>query len=147
MGARMRETNSLLRVRSAFPSSHRYAAIRSSPVVDKGRSPAEYGASLKFAINHGWLWTHESATSVACAGVSLAIGGNTPKASAASITMSFGCGARPVREAFGMKSSGSARRTDLSLLSACFAGRVFGRLLGWQIAKKCSGHRGRVIRS
>jgi hypothetical protein len=28
------------------------------------RSPAEYGAGLKFAINHGWLWKHESDTYV-----------------------------------------------------------------------------------
>jgi hypothetical protein len=35
-----------------------------------------------------------------------AIGGITPNASAASITTFFGCGARPVREALGMNSSG-----------------------------------------
>ena len=37
---------------------------------------------------------------------SFAIGGSTPKASAASITTFFGWPARPVREALGMKSSG-----------------------------------------
>ncbi len=43
---------------------------------------------------------------MACAGVSFAIGGSTPKASAVSITMFFGCAARPVFEAFGMNGSG-----------------------------------------
>src|SRR5712691_11306749 len=43
---------------------------------------------------------------IACAGVSLAIGGITPKASAVRKMMFFGCPARPVREARGMKSSG-----------------------------------------
>jgi hypothetical protein len=27
-------------------------------------SPAEYGAGLKFAIDRGWLWMHESGTYV-----------------------------------------------------------------------------------
>jgi hypothetical protein len=36
----------------------------------------------------------------------LAIGGNTPKASAVSITMFFGWPARPLVDAFGMKSIG-----------------------------------------
>ena len=43
---------------------------------------------------------------MACAGVSLAIGGSTPKASAVSITMVFGVGAVPVFDAFGMAESG-----------------------------------------
>ena len=43
---------------------------------------------------------------MASAPVSLAIGGSTPKASQVSITMFLGMPARPVSEAFGMKSSG-----------------------------------------
>ena len=30
----------------------------------EGGSPAEYGAGLKFAIERGWLWLHESGTYV-----------------------------------------------------------------------------------
>jgi hypothetical protein len=31
--------------------------------VDKAK-PAEYGAGIKFAIDRGWLWMHESGTYV-----------------------------------------------------------------------------------
>ena len=43
---------------------------------------------------------------MACAGVSLAMGGITPKASAVSMMTFFGCPARPLALAFGMKCSG-----------------------------------------
>ena len=47
---------------------------------------------------------------MASAAVSLAIGGITPKASAVSMTRFFGCPARPVFEALGMKCIGYAAR-------------------------------------
>src|SRR6516225_8045474 len=43
---------------------------------------------------------------IACAGVSLAIGGITPNASAVKKMMFFGCPAQPLREASGMNSIG-----------------------------------------
>jgi hypothetical protein len=43
---------------------------------------------------------------MAWSGVSLAIGGSTPKASAVSITMLLGTGPRLASEQFGMKSIG-----------------------------------------
>jgi hypothetical protein len=30
------------------------------PFLSEHRSPAEYGAGLKLAIERGWLWMHES---------------------------------------------------------------------------------------
>jgi hypothetical protein len=33
-------------------------------LYDNKGSPAEYGAGLKLAIEHGWLWKHESGTYV-----------------------------------------------------------------------------------
>ncbi|WP_092126133.1 hypothetical protein [Bradyrhizobium erythrophlei] len=35
------------------------------PFIDKdGASPAEYGAGLKYCLDHGWLTRHESGTYV-----------------------------------------------------------------------------------
>jgi hypothetical protein len=36
--------------------------------VQEGGTPEEYSAGLKFAIDRGWLWKHESGTYVYPAG-------------------------------------------------------------------------------
>ena len=64
--------------------------------VGCGSLPRPFSVPATLAVNPERKWY------IACDGVSFAIGGSTPKASAVSITTFFGCGAVPVREAFGM---------------------------------------------
>jgi hypothetical protein len=38
--------------------------INEPTLFNDGASPAEYGAGLRYAIDKGWLWLHESGTFV-----------------------------------------------------------------------------------
>ena len=38
--------------------------INAPMLFKEGASPAEYGAGLRYAIDKGWLWLHESGTFV-----------------------------------------------------------------------------------
>jgi hypothetical protein len=38
--------------------------INGPMLFKEGASPAEYGAGLRYAIDKGWLWLHESGTFV-----------------------------------------------------------------------------------
>jgi hypothetical protein len=38
--------------------------INGPMLFKEGASPAEYGAGLRYAIDKGWLWKHESGTYV-----------------------------------------------------------------------------------
>jgi hypothetical protein len=72
--------------------------------VGCGSLPRPFSVPATFAVKPERKWY------IAWLGVSLAIGGRTPKASAVSMMTFLGWPARPVSEAFGIKSMGYAAR-------------------------------------